>query len=427
VPAIIRTTGNWGAEMRLIACAALAAVLFALPVQAGEPTGPALAGMTPFDEAMNYLIEKWQIPGAGLAVAKDGRLLLARGYGFANKERAEPVQPTHMFRLGSLTKTVAAVAILKLVEDGKLKLDDKVLPILGELGPRPDKISDLRVKDITVRQLLQHSGGWDRAKSGDPIGPKYAKEAAARQGAALPPTCLMLMRDSFEVQLDFTPGERQAYSNIGYCTLGRVVEKVSGIPYEQFVRQRIFEPASVRSLQWGKSLETAQNEVTYYDYPDAPLVTPMGGVAEGQVAAPYGYLWLESMDAFGSLIGAPVDYLKFLLAIDGRYGSALLKRGTIQEMQARPSYPAAKNAATYRALGVEVRPFENGANVWHGGTQPGMSALGLRNNDGSSWVVAFNSLPKDRSAFASEYDRQLQNARARMRGWPSGNLFSQFP
>ncbi len=58
---------------------------------------------------------------------------------------------------------------------------------------------------------------------------------------------------------------------------------------------------------------------------------------------------------------------------------------------------------------------------------PGMSSLGLRNNDGSSWVVAFNSLPKDRGAFASEYDRQLQTARARMRGWPSGNLFPQFP
>lgn len=392
-----------------------------------EPTGTALAGMTPFDEAMTYIVEKWQIPGAGLAVAKDGRLLLARGYGFANKERNEPVQPTNLFRFGSLTKTVAAVAILMLVEDGKLKLDDKVLPILGELGPRPNKINDPRVKDITVRQLLQHSGGWDRAKSGDPITPRYAQEAATRQGAALPPTCQMLMRDAFEIQLDFPPGERQAYSNIGYCTLGRVVEKVSGIPYQQFVRQRIFNPATAHGLQWGKSLETAQNEVTYYDYPDAPRVTAMGGVAKGPVAAPYGYLWLESMDAFGSLIGTPVDYLKFLLAIDGRAGPALLKRASIQEMQARPAYQAAKNAPSYYALGVDVRPFENGANVWHGGTQPGMSALALRNNDGSSWVVAFNSLPKDRSAFAREYDRQLQTARARMRGWPSGNLFSQFP
>jgi hypothetical protein len=71
--------------------------------------------------------------------------------------------------------------------------------------------------------------------------------------------------------------------------------------------------------------------------------------------------------------------------------------------------------------------METGANIWHGGTQPGMSALALRNNDGSSWVVTFNSIPKDHGGFQSEYDRQLQTARARMRGWPSGNLFTQFP
>lgn len=407
-------------------CALLTLIVIANSALA-KPTGRALPGMEPFDEAMTYIVEKWQIPGAGLAVAKDSRLLLARGYGFANRESNEPAQPTSLFRFGSLTKTVAAVAILKLVEDGKLKLDDKVLPILDELGPRPDKISDPRVKDITVRQLLQHSGGWDRAKSGDPIGPKYAQEAALRQDASLPPTCLMLMRDAFEIQLDFAPGERHAYSNVGYCMLGRIVEKVSGIAYEQFVRQRIFDQIPIRALQWGKSLKTAPNEVTYYDYPGAPQVNAMGGVANGQVAAPYGYLWLEEMDAYGSLIGTPADYLKFLLAIDGRYGSALLKRASIQEMQARPAIAEAKTANVYYGLGVLVRPYENGANIWHGGTQPGMSALALRNLDGSSWVVAFNSLPKDRSAFASEYDRQLQAARARMRGWPSGNLFPQFP
>src|SRR5689334_7859763 len=119
--------------MRRLTCAAIAFVLCGVAANtgsAGEPTGPALDGMKPFDEAMTYIIEKWQIPGASLAVAKDGRLLLAHGYGYAEMERKIPVQPTHLFRFGSMTKTVTAVAILKLVEDGKLKLDDKVLPIV---------------------------------------------------------------------------------------------------------------------------------------------------------------------------------------------------------------------------------------------------------------------------------------------------------
>lgn len=315
---------------------------------AAEPTGVALPGMTPF------IVQKWDIPGASLAVAKDGRLLLARGYGYANKDREEPVQPTHLFRFGSLTKTVTSVAILKLVEDGRLKLDDKVLPILGELGPPPDRIGDARVKDITVRNLLQHSGGWDRDKSGDPIEPRYAKTAAARVGMALPPTCLLLMHDALEYSLDFPPGERYAYSNIGYCILGRVIEKVSGMTYEAFVRQHIFDQIPVRALQWGQSLETAPNEVHYYDYPGAPEITGMPGLVDRPIAAPYGYFYLEGMDAFGSLIGTPVDYLKFLLAIDGRYGPALLNRASIRAMQERPAY--AKTANSYYGLGVMVRP-----------------------------------------------------------------------
>lgn len=419
---------DWGGtEMRLIACAALAAILIALPAKAGEPNGPTLPGMTPFDEAMSYIVEKWQIPGAGLAVAKDGRLLMARGYGYANKESNEAVQPTHLFRLGSMTKTVTAVAILKLVEDGKLKLDDKVLPIIAELGPRPGKISDPRVNDITVRHLLQHSGGWDRSQSGDPISRRYAQRVAERQGEPLPPTCKLLMRDAFEVRLDFEPGERHGYSNVGFCILGRVVEKTSGMPFEAFVRSRIFDLVEIRRLQWGKTLETANNEVKYYDYPGAPLVDAMPGVTSGKVHAPYGYLWLEGMDAYGSLIGAPVDYLKFLHAIDGRYGPVtLLNRSSFATMLERPKFTA-RTAAAFYALGISVRPRDDGtATFWHGGTQSGMSSLGVRNSDGSSWVVAFNSLPKDRSGFQSEYDRQLQMARSRMRGWPSGDLFPQF-
>ena len=132
-------------------------------------TGSALPGLEPFDQAMEDLLRKWEIPGASLAVARDGRLLLARGYGFADRDRKLPVLADSVFRMGSISKTITAVAILRLVEDGRLGLDDKVLPLLGEFGPRADVMTDQRVRDITIRQLLQHTGGFDRKKSGDPI------------------------------------------------------------------------------------------------------------------------------------------------------------------------------------------------------------------------------------------------------------------
>jgi CubicO group peptidase (beta-lactamase class C family) len=398
-----------------------------LTMASSQPAGVALPGLEPFDEAMHDIVHKWQVPGAGLAVAKDSRLLLARGYGFANKEKQEPVQPTSLFRLGSLTKTVTAVAILQLVEEGRLKLDDQVLPILADLGPQPEKIMDARVRDITVRHLLQHSAGWDRGKSGDPPFLPYAAAVLRRQGGPAPPDCPMILRDALEQRLEFAPGTQHAYSNVGYCILGRIVERVSGMAFSDFVRTRIFARAGAQRLQWGRTRRAAPQEVTYYDYPSASRVAAMPGIGKGLVAQPYGAFALETMDAYGSLIGSPIEYLKFLLALDGRRGTALLSRASLGEMQARPSIPGYEHAAVYYGLGVHVRIVANGMNIWHTGSQPGMEALALRNADGSSWVVVFNTRPKDRSAFWHDFDRALQHARSRMSGWPSGDLFAQFP
>src|SRR5882757_707874 len=97
---------------------------------AAEPTGRALPGLETFDSEITSLMKRWDIPGSSLAVSRNGRVLLVRGYGMADRERNEPVQSTSRFRLGSLSKTVTAVAILKLVEEHRLSLDDKVLPLL---------------------------------------------------------------------------------------------------------------------------------------------------------------------------------------------------------------------------------------------------------------------------------------------------------
>ena len=177
-----------------------------------EPTGSALPGLAAYDELMTALIKKWDVPGAGLAVAHKDKLVLVRGYGLANKERAVVVEPTSLFRLASLSKTITAVAVLQLVQDGRVKLDDKVLPILGDAGPRSDRITDARVHDITVRHLLQHSGGFDRDRSGDVVFLPGAADAAHRQGGPLPPDCPTILRDTLERKLDFAPGERFARS-----------------------------------------------------------------------------------------------------------------------------------------------------------------------------------------------------------------------
>src|SRR5262249_38907705 len=260
------------------------------------------------------LIHKWDIAGASLAVARGDKLVLARGYGHADRERNVPVEPASLFRLASLSKTVTAVAVLLLVQDGRLRLDDQVVPLMGDLGPRPDRIADPRVNAITVRHLLQHSGGFNRVLSGDVMFLPGAADAAKRQGGPLPPDCPTILRDALERRLDFNPGEQYAYSNIGYCILGRVIERVAGESYEQFVRTRVLVPAGASGMKVGRTLAAAPGEVTYYDFRGAKQARAMPGLGPAWARRPYGSFAVETMDSYGGWIGAPVDYLHFLLA-----------------------------------------------------------------------------------------------------------------
>jgi CubicO group peptidase (beta-lactamase class C family) len=415
---------------RVALVASLFILLGAAVETRAEPTGSALPGLGSYDELMTALMKKWDVPGAGLAVAHKGKLLLVRGYGLANKEHAVAVEPTSLFRLASLSKTVTAVAVLQLVQVGRLKLDDKVLPILGDVGPRPDRITDSRVHDITVRHLLQHSGGFDRNRSGDVVFLPGAAEAAHRQGGALPPDCPTVLRDTLERKLDFAPGERFAYSNVGYCILGRVVERVTGTPYETHVRQHVLAPVGATRMKIGHTLRPADGEVMYYDYRGAKEVKAMPGLGLKLAPQPYGAFAIETMDSYGGWIGAPVDYLRFILAIDGRRGVALLNTATLAEMNARAKPEAAtadgdesNGNGVFYGLGIRIRPVTNGANLFHTGSIPGTSTLAVRTADGFAWVVAFNSRPQDRNGFRGDIDRGLWVAKGKVKRWPDGDLF----
>lgn len=415
---------------RALVVAALLLAVAATQVRA-EPTGSALPGLGAYDELMEGLIRKWDVAGASLAVARGDKLLLARGYGFANREKSIPVQPTSLFRLASLSKTITAVAVLQLVQDGRLTLDDTVLPVLGAMGPRAGRITDARVNDITVRHLLQHSAGFDRDRSGDVLFLPGAANAAKRQGGPLPPDCPTILRDSLERKLDFTPGERFAYSNVGYCILGRVIERVAGTPYERHVRQRVLAPAGATRMKIGRTLDAADGEVTYYDHRGAKDVRAMPGLGLTTAPRPYGSFAVETMDSYGGWIGAPVDYLRFILAIDGRRGAALLGRATVSEMNAPSPLKATASAeddfsaaGTSYGLGIRVRQLKIGVNVWHSGSLAGTSTMAVRTADGLAWVVAFNGRPENRGAFRRELDLGLHAATKKVTRWPDGDLFA---
>jgi N-acyl-D-amino-acid deacylase len=168
--------------------------------------------------------------------------------------------------------------------------------------------------------------------------------------------------------------------------------------------------------------------VTYYDEPTAPTMEPMPGLGlKGRVVAPYGAFAIEAFDSLGQTIGAPLDFLRFMLAIDGRRGKALLSPEALRAMRERPVFPENDGKQTYYALGFQVRQIGSGFTWFHGGSQPGMEALAVRFANGNAWVVAFNTRPRDRSGFHGDYDRALNQAASRVGGnWPTGDLWSEF-
>ena len=205
-----------------------------------KQTAPAAAPATaaslkPIDRLMDEIVREHGIVGATLAVAKDGRLVLANGYGMEDKEAGQPVRPDTLFCIASETKSITAVATLKLVDEGRLDLDARLVDVLGDLKPLPGhKIADPRFRDITVHHLLYHAGGFPGAG----VGEEADDGANASKGT-------QAYRMALSQTLEFTPGTDHRYSNFGYIILRLVVERASGQPYEEYAKRTILAPMGI--------------------------------------------------------------------------------------------------------------------------------------------------------------------------------------
>jgi CubicO group peptidase (beta-lactamase class C family) len=399
-----------------IAIASVQMVLADVPASGRE-----YPGLEPFDQLMISLLNRWRIPGGALAVSRNKHVLLSRGYGYADLERGMPVVPENLFRMASLTKPITSVAIMKLVERGVLRLDQRALPKLGSSAPPQSAIVDPRIASITVGQLLHHTGGFDKDQSGDPMFMGSVTQAARLADAPMPASKYAIIRGVLQQNLDFDPGTKYAYSNFGFNMLGRVIETVSGMPYEDFVRKNVLNPIGV-SMWQGHTLETHTNEVRYYDHPDSHLVNPEPGLATGRVPAPYGSFYIEAMDSHGAWISSVPEYLRFWLAVFGQRDRALLDARLLQLMRARPE-GLPKHGPVYYGCGIQVRVIgPDRFNYWHTGSLPGTMSIALHSDEGFDWVAAFNSRPKDQNEFEKQLDDGLWKACRAVKRWPQEDL-----
>lgn len=396
-------------------------------------TGAAEPRMGSYDRMMSEFLKTHRVPGAAVAVTDQGRLVYARGFGYADIADREPVEPTSLFRIASLSKPITAVAILQLVEQGKLKLDDAVFDILkldNEIKAAGEKF-DARQRQITIRHLLEHRGGWDRDQSFDAMfqSVRFAEEL----GVPAPAGPHEVIRAMLRQKLDFDPGHRYAYSNYGYCLLGRVIEKLTEQPYEDYVKQHVLAPLGITSMRIGRTHleDRSPGEVRYYHPGTSQSVFQQNLKAE--VPSQYGGWYLEAMDSHGGWIASAVDLARFASAFDDPDNCPILSAESIRTMHTRPAGLAGheedgSEKPVYYSLGWSNRVLDGGRrNYWHTGSLPGTATILIRRHDGRNFVALLNSrVSPTASHLGREIDSLLHRAAAEVTEWPTENLFEGF-
>lgn len=343
------------------------------------------------DHTVNSFMTQYHIPGMAIAITHHGKLVYAKGYGYADTLQQTPVTTNSLFRIASVSKCITATAILKLVDAKKLSLDASVFGKKGILGTtygQPPYAENLR--KITIRQLLQHTaGGW----TNNGTDPMFSHPAMSADE--------LISWTITHQPLGNTPGTVYAYSNFGYCVLGRVIEKVTGMSYEAYVKKAVLQPSGITNMQIGGNTlsQRKPNEVVYY----------------GQHGEqPYIYN-ITRMDAHGGWIASATDLARLLVHVDGFPAPADILSDT-----AITAMTTGSSANAGYALGWAVNPYHN---WWHSGSLPGTASEIIRSHHGFTWVMLCNT--RTDSSFFNDLDGLLWKAvNDPDTPWPAVDLFS---
>lgn len=352
-------------QARRRARTALAAVLSLLIVTAELGAVPRRGIHVPELKMLDDLVADFMDAngiGAGLfGIMKDGVVVLHRSYGWKDIARTEALEPDAILRIASVTKPITAAAIRHLIDETDLELDTPVFDLgnnggVLQMTPFPS-LGDGRLKNVTIEHCLQHRGGWDRNQAGDLTYQEIA--IAGAMGVPSPPSRWDTARYVLGQPLQFTPGSKSSYSNVGYMLLGLVIEEKSGESYLDYIRRKIFRPLGVKDCEvvLGRTFEADKDpREPWYD---SWLIAPNVYQPWMPVSMPYGGWNHEARLSQGRIVTGPAALLRFM-------DEYVVGGGDIGE-----------------TLG------EDGVWRWHGGILEGTSAAARQRGD-LSYVVIFN-------------------------------------
>jgi len=330
-----------------ITCAAVAIFLFIV-------TATAQNGSTAqIDEFVKAEMQRQHLPGVSLAIVQNATLVYAKGYGYSNLEHQVPVKPETIFQSGSVGKQFTATAVMMLVEEGKVSLDEKISKYLGEI---PEAW-----QNITVRHLLTHTSGLTDYPDDFDFRRDYTEEELLKRAQAIKP--------------DFKPGEKWQYSNLGYLTLGILIHKVTGQFYGDFLQERVFKPLGMTTTRIISEADIIPNRAAGYHLVKDELKNQN---------------WVSpslNTTADGALYFTVLDMAKWDAAL---YGERLVKKTSLQQMWTPVRL---NNNTTYDyGFGWGFAQINGHRIIEHGGAWQGFTSYIGRYVDDKVTVIVLDNL-----------------------------------
>jgi CubicO group peptidase (beta-lactamase class C family) len=292
--------------------------------------------------------------GVSALVAKDGKVIYRKAFGKANLELDVNMTSENVFEVGSITKQFTAVAILMLLEEGKLSLEDDITKFIPEYPTNG--------KTITIHHLLTHTSGIKSYTAMQSFGKVMTMDESP-----------LKFIDFFKNEpMDFTPGEQYSYSNSGYFILGYIIEKASGMSYQKFIQERIFDIIKMNSSYYGSHSKLIKNRASGYQN--------NGEFSNAQ------YISLTLPYAAGAIMSSVDDMLKWQTALSN---NVFVKQVTLDKAYA--NYTLNNGEKINYGYGWSINEIHTIPTIEHGGAIPGYLSMGVFVPSKNVYVILFSN------------------------------------
>lgn len=338
-----------------------------------------LSSLPAMDAVVDSFMQQWGLHGASMAIMRNDSLLYARGYGLADSQT--PMTPGTTMRLASVSKLLTAIGIMRLQEEEKVFLETPVFGPFGVLNEYDRYIKDENYFGMTVEHLLRHQAGFTTRGSDVMFGTLRFMQ---KYGLSEPPSTDFLVKKELGRYLAFEPGTYQEYSNFGYLLLSLVIEKASGMPYEEYMQEHVFEPAGCYGFRLGGDYlkDRLPGESQYFTPHDDVRTASFDG-KYASVDRCYGGNYISGLFGAGGWTGSAVELARMIASIDG-YGPVkdILAPRSVDQMTGY------YDDDTFGIGWVDCRPDGEWTRT---GSFAGTSALIKKFSDEECWIFITNT------------------------------------